>query len=130
MRRVIAALPAPNGSSVRSATRITAERARGLAAVSVGAGLDAARSRAAGAALGAANGARRSNSVRLSWAMKVLTIRSSSEWKLMTTSRPPGASSSSDGAQGLFELLKLGVDENPKCLKRARRRVLARFAGA
>ena len=32
-------------------------------------------------------------------------------------------------AQGLLELLKLGVDENPKCLKRARCRVLARFSG-
>ena len=62
--------------------------------------------------------------------MKVLTIRSSSEWKLITTSRPPGREQLERRAQGLFELLKLGIDENPKCLKRARRRVLARFAGA
>jgi hypothetical protein len=33
------------------------------------------------------------------------------------------------GVQALFELLKLGVDKNPKCLKCARCRILARFAG-
>ena len=32
-------------------------------------------------------------------------------------------------AQGLLELRELGIDENPKRLKRARRRVLARFTG-
>ena len=31
--------------------------------------------------------------------------------------------------QALFELLKLGVDKNPKSLKCARCRILARFAG-
>ena len=113
---------------MRSATRITAERARGLVAASVGPGLTrpSARSRCG---RGAANGARRSNSLLLSRAMKVLTIRSSSEWKLMTTSRPPGREQLERRAQGLLELLKLGVDENPKSLKRARCRVLARFAG-
>ena len=41
------------------------------------------------------NGARRSGSSRLSRAMNCLTMRSSSEWKAITTRRPPGASSSS-----------------------------------
>src|SRR6185369_12002107 len=89
-----AAAPAPSGTSVRSATRITAERARGLVAASVGPGLTRPRARNR-CGRGAANGARRSNSLLLSRAMKVLTILSSSEWKLMTTSLPPGASSAS-----------------------------------
>ena len=62
--------------------------------------------------------------------MKVLTIRSSSEWKLITDQPAAGREQLERRAQGLLELLKLGIDENPKCLKRARRRVLARFAGA
>ena len=56
-------------------------------------------------------------------------MRSSSEWKLITTRRPAGASSSQRRAQALLELFKLGVDVNPKSLKCARCRVLARLAG-
>ena len=56
-------------------------------------------------------------------------MRSSSEWKLITTSRPPGREQRRARPQRLFELLKLGVDENPKSLKCARCRVLARLAG-
>src|SRR6185369_4750523 len=72
-----------HGASVRSATRRMAERARGLAATSSAEGLmrPSASSRIA---LGGANGARRSTTSRLSRAMKVLTMRSSSEWKLIT----------------------------------------------
>src|SRR5437763_3031307 len=81
-------------TSVRSATRMTAERARGLAATSVALGLvrpsDFSR-----VGFGGANGTRRSTSLLLSRAMKVFTMRSSREWKLMTTRRPPGTSKAS-----------------------------------
>jgi hypothetical protein len=60
--------------------------------------------------------------------MKVLTMRSSSEWKLMTTSRPRGQQRQRR-VQPLLERFKLGIDVNPKALKRARCRVLARLAG-
>ena len=74
-----AGAPSTSAVSVRSATRITAERARGLVARLGRAGLDAGERAQAMRPLGAANGARRSNSLLLSFAMKVLTIRSSSE---------------------------------------------------
>ena len=61
--------------------------------------------------------------------MKVLTRRSSSEWKLIDDEPSARRQHLERGAQPLFELLKLGVDENPKSLKRARCRVLARLAG-
>jgi hypothetical protein len=79
---------------VRSATRITAERARGFAAASAAPGRTRAIARRR-VGRGGANGARRSTSLRLSRAMNVLTMRSSSEWKLMTTSLPPGARTAS-----------------------------------
>ena len=63
---------------MRSATRITAERARGLARTSASPGLMRAIA-ASRIGFGSANGARRSNAGLLSRAMKVLTMRSSSE---------------------------------------------------
>jgi hypothetical protein len=57
-------------------------------------------------------------------------MRSSSEWKLITTSRPSGhAARPGWRFRRLLQLFELGVDENPKSLKCARRRVLARLAG-
>ena len=56
-------------------------------------------------------------------------MRSSSEWKLITTRRPCGASRASAAFSPCCKRLKLGVDVNPKSLKRARCRVLARLAG-
>ena len=57
-------------------------------------------------------------------AKKRFTIRSSSEWKLITARRPPGASSGDDARQGQRELRELAIDENPKSLERARGRIL------
>src|SRR3989338_3099233 len=91
------ARPAPasdsgdQGTSVRSATRSTAERERGLPDTSDSDGLRRPMACSI-SGLGAANGTRRSTSSLLCLAMKVLTMRSSSEWKLMTARRPPGAS--------------------------------------
>src|SRR5688500_16803132 len=76
-------------TSVRSATRNMAERARGLARTSASDGLIRA-SALSRVGKGSANGARRSGSRLLSRAMKRLTMRSSSEWKLITARRPFG----------------------------------------
>ena len=76
-------------TSVRSATRMMALRARGLAATSAALGRTRASARSRVGA-GSAKGARRSTTAREWRAMNCLTMRSSSEWKLITTSRPPG----------------------------------------
>ena len=81
-----------------SATRSSALRARGLrrTSASLGRGLAAdelqARLRRRAAAPAGARARDRAATARC---MKRLTARSSSEWKLMATSRPPGASTSS-----------------------------------
>ena len=77
----------PNGTSVRSATRSIAERARGLAATSAAPGRSRAQ-RVQAHRPRRREGRARSTSSRLSRAMKVLTMRSSSEWKLITARRP------------------------------------------
>ena len=60
--------------------------------------------------------------------MKFFTMRSSSEWKLTTASRPPGVEQVRGLGQRHFQLFKLLIDVNPKSLKGAGRRVLARLA--
>ena len=62
--------------------------------------------------------------------MKFLTSRSSSEWKLMTASRPPGVEHLNGRAQASAQLPQLVVDEHSQRLERARGRVLSRLAGA
>jgi hypothetical protein len=90
---------AGSGAPVRSATRSTALRDRGLAAISAAVGLCALPTRASGGrgrlAVDIDRRARRGSPPHgaLAQAKKRLTIRSSSEWKLITASRPPGASS-------------------------------------
>ncbi len=62
--------------------------------------------------------------------MKRLTMRSSSEWKLTTTSRPPGLRIRSAANKRPRQLAKLIVDEDAQRLEHARRRVdlVARLA--
>jgi hypothetical protein len=111
-----------------AATRMIALRARGLAATSAA---DGRMRPSASSRIGCGCGKRRAAIVHLARmaAMNCLTMRSSSEWKLITTSRPMGCKTSRAGPQRLLQLFKLGVDENPKSLKCARCRVLARLAG-
>ena len=88
----------PAGASVRAALRSLAERARGLAAVSVGLGTVGpfVVARKVGSAAGAAGRCREPPGRRpLRAAMNCLTMRSSSEWKVTTASRPPGLSTRS-----------------------------------
>src|SRR5690606_13203060 len=78
-----------------SATRSTALRARGLPASSSGRALAAAPIARSVGTKPVASGRRRLPGGALAWvAMKRLTMRSSSEWKLITASRPPGLSAS------------------------------------
>src|SRR5688572_4415290 len=84
------------GTAVRSATRSVALRARGFLLVSSG---DARCARPTSLSMGsgislARSGRRRGNCGRACPCMKCLTMRSSSEWKLITASRPCGASRS------------------------------------
>src|SRR5439155_7320734 len=85
-----AALPPGRLTARRWATRSTAERARGLAATSSSDGLSLAINFISGCGKSTARiGNRRSGCGTLALpARKRLTIRSSSEWKLITTSRP------------------------------------------
>src|SRR5690606_38140823 len=85
------------GASVRSAARRRAERARGLRAISMSPGVaERTMGMKVGAAANVAGECRETFAVvRERSARNVLTIRSSSEWKLTTARRPPGASTSS-----------------------------------
>ena len=98
--------------------------ARGLRASSAASG---PRARGAAAAGAGANGARRDELAPLA-RDEGLDDPVLSEWKLITTSRRPGEQRERR-AQRSLELLELLVDENPKSLKRARRRVLACLSG-
>ncbi len=51
--------------------------------------------------------------------MNCLTIRSSSEWKLITARRPPGRSISTAAGKRCLELAELVVDGDPQCLEDA-----------
>ena len=62
--------------------------------------------------------------------MNCFTTRSSSEWKLMTASRPPTASTSRGGGEPALELAQLVVDEHAQGLERAGRGMLAGLARA
>ena len=55
-------------------------------------------------------------------------MRSSSEWKATTTSRPPSRSTVSAAASASRQLLELAVDEDAQRLEGARRRMDARCA--
>src|SRR5690606_9030711 len=84
------------GACVRTAARILAERARGLAASSASPASRAplnSRSKL-GLRVSTATGAWREppGALPVRSVRKALTMRSSSEWKVTTTSRPPGAS--------------------------------------
>ncbi len=58
-------------------------------------------------------GSRRLAGGALAWrAMNCLTMRSSSEWKLITASRPPGFRRVQRGVQAGFEVGQLAVDED------------------
>ncbi len=52
-----------------------------------------------------------------------MTIRSSSEWKVTTTSRPPGFSDALGRKQRLRQLAELVVDEDAQRLEDAGRRM-------
>src|SRR5436190_1142912 len=92
------------GASVRTAALSLAERDRGLAATSLSVGLTGRwlRNRKLGAGRAPVCGGRwrepRSSGVARSL-RKRLTSRSSSEWKVTTTRRPPGASTRSAAAR-------------------------------
>ena len=60
--------------------------------------------------------------------MKRLTSRSSSEWKLITHRRPPGASRLTACGSAASSFLEFAVDVDADRLEGARRRMLARFA--
>ena len=120
--------PAPSGTPVRSATRITAERARGLAAASAAPGLDARQRVQAVRRLGR----ERRAAVDLGPALARDEGLDDPVLERMEADDDEAAARREQRerrVQGLLELLKLGVDENPKRLKRARCRVLARLAG-
>src|SRR5690606_5391608 len=81
--------PAQAGSF--SATRSTALRARGLAATSAASAFPPPPIARSGGTTSAAPGRRRLPAGAPAWrAMTRLTVRSSSEWKLITARRPPG----------------------------------------
>ena len=113
----------------RSATRMTALRARGLAvhfrSRRDGPARPTSLSRGCGISL-AFTGSRSGNVGRAASRRKRFTMRSSSEWKLITASRPPGASAATRLGQRQRQFLKLLIDVNPYSLKGARRRILAR----
>ena len=114
---------------VRSATRMIAERARGLARTSVSPGLMRASARSRRRRFGAANGARRSTSL-LALARDEGLDDAVFERMEADHDQPAARRQQVERrVQALFELLKLGIDENPKSLKCARCRVLARLAG-
>ena len=50
-------------------------------------------------------------------------MRSSSEWKATTTSRPPSASTRSEAASAVGEFVELAIDEDAERLERAGRRM-------
>src|SRR5262245_17414030 len=83
--------PSRAGARVRAAARSFADRARGLPATSALSGTSGRLVRISNVgAIGAASGAwREPETCRARAARKVLTMRSSSEWKAITTSRPP-----------------------------------------
>ena len=113
------------GASVRSAARSLAERARGLAAISASSGtigrLVSTRKVGGGRAHPADGASRR----RAGCARPetILTMRSSSEWKETTTSRPPGLSTRFGRGEAVRQLGKLLVHENAQRLEGARRRM-------
>ena len=76
----------------------------------------------AGAVRRPAGGASRRR-VRLRSARNVFTMRSSSEWKVTTTSRPPGVRMRSAAASAAHQFAQLVVDEDAQRLERARRRM-------
>src|SRR5690606_9373768 len=79
-----------------SATRSTALRARGLAAVSASSAFCAPPIASRSGVKAISTGMRRLAGGALAWRlMNCLTMRSSSEWKLITASRPPGLRRSS-----------------------------------
>src|SRR6185437_4178142 len=90
------------GASLRSAPRSRAERARGLAAISAAPGVASSpgQRRKLGAWAAPASGWWREvpGARPLRSRRKLLTRRSSSEWKETTASRPPGASRASADA--------------------------------
>src|SRR5262249_14701265 len=81
-------------ASVRSAARNLADRARGFSAISCSSGAIGRRvsTRKLGAARARSGMWREEAGSLLRALRKVLTMRSSSEWNAITTSRPPGAS--------------------------------------
>ena len=62
--------------------------------------------------------------------MKRFTMRSSSEWKLIDRQPAAGREEARGLRQRHLQLFKLLIDVNPKSLKGARRRMLARLARA
>src|SRR5262245_22316644 len=98
--RMLLKLTVPAGASVRSAARSLAERDRALAAISAGSGMTgrAVRMRKLAAGRLVSGRWREPPPRRLREARKVFTMRSSSEWKAITTSRPPGLSTDSAAA--------------------------------
>ena len=97
--------PRPRLRLVRSAGREEPRRSASASAGSPGSRRDGARPR-------------RERAPR-----KSLTMRSSSEWKVTTASRPPGFSSASAAAQAAQKLAELVVDGDSQRLERARRRM-------
>src|SRR5262249_22265483 len=85
------------GASVRSAARSLAERARGLAAISLSPGITGLRvsRRKLGTACFTSGRCREPPLVLARSAKKFLTMRSSSEWNDTTANRPPGFSTRS-----------------------------------
>ena len=120
------------GASVRSAARSFAERARGFRAAS--ASLAATGPFVTATKLGAAASPRgrwreRPGARPVRTARNCFTIRSSSEWKVTTASRPPGLQHALGRVERAHELAELVVDGDAQPLEDARRRMDAARLG-
>ncbi len=115
----------PAGAAVRSAARNLAERARGLCAISASAGTTGrlVRMRKVGGACTISGRCREPPPAPPRSARKVLTIRSSSEWKATTARRPPGLRMRSAAARPSASSHSSSLTKMRKRLERARRRM-------
>jgi hypothetical protein len=108
---------------VRTAARSFDERARGLTASSASLGamaLLAISWKLAGAPAGACGRWREPPGVRPARsARNVLTMRSSSEWKVTTARRPPGFRTALGGQKAGLQLFQLFIDRDAQALERA-----------
>jgi len=113
------------GAAVRKPARSLAERARGFSSASASlAAIIAFPMGSKVAGLSCAIGMWRDPEALPDRSEKnFLTIRSSSEWKVTTTNRPPGFSARSAAKRRLSELAEFIIDKNSKRLEHPGRRM-------